>query len=145
MKFNILIGNALCLFLILINFPVGGYLYSFQEHRSPVKIELVSSKASIKCNSCYYFTRYQNKRINFVPISDWDNYLQYFESKIKLCKKNSMWIFENLPKIKIFASKRCFDFDNDYLLNRTAQYWCNIESIQRKLFINKEHYENIII
>lgn len=145
MKSKIQLGKALALFLvILMNFSVGGYIYGFQEYRSPVKIELVGSQASIKRSTCYFFTRYQSKKKYLVPISDWDNYLRYFETKMKFCQKNSIWIFENIPKIKFYASKRCFDFDDDYLLSNAAQNWCNIASIQQKSVIKKEHYENII-
>lgn len=146
MKSKIQLGKALCLFLVmLMNFSVGGYVYGFQEYRSPVKIELVGSQASIKRSNCYYFTRYQSKRTIVVPITNWENYLRYVETRMIFCHKNSIWMFENLPKIKFYAYNRCFDFDNDYLLNDAALPWCNITCIQQKSIIKKEHYENIIL
>ncbi len=146
MKSKIQLGKALCLFLVmLMNFSVGGYVYGFQEHRSPVKIELVGSKASIKRSTCYYFTQYQSKRIFVIPISNWENYLRYFESKTIFCQKNSIWIFENVPKIKFYAYKKCFDFDDDFWLSNAAHPLCNKTCIQQKSFIKKEHYENFIL
>lgn len=146
MKSKIQLGKALALFLvILMNFSIGGFVYGFQEYRSPVKIELVGSQASIKRSTCYFFTRYKSIKTYLVPITIWENYLRYFESITMFCQKKSIWIFENIPKIKFYAFKKCFDFDDDFLLSNAAQPLCNIICIQQKSFIKKEHYENIIL
>jgi hypothetical protein len=137
-------GKAIVFFLVLLmSFPVGGYLYGFQEFRSPARIECVASQASAKRLRCYLFRNHSVKRTNYVPLSDWVDYLRYVETKSALCVKHQRLIVEHIPRYKNYAFRKCIDVDEDEMLNRAAAYGCRVSSIKHK--INSTHYEKFIV
>lgn len=108
-------------FVLLMSFPIGGFLYGFQEFRSPVSCGCVASSATKRRLRLYYFIQFRkSNRINLVWPSKWADYLCYVESNSKLCEKRQCWIVENRPKNQESACKRPVDYDEDDVLSDAA-------------------------